>query len=480
MAGLLTMKRLFQLACCLTLAGAFALMGATANAPGSITLNNLPGNCTLTLESRFEDGAGVRVHFAAADRSFALKVLNAAVSAYEMLTRLGFNTPGFSFASPDPDYAQDPDRTLDIYLGGNGPSFRDAPCFDALKVSETGYEAMILLPARYKDFIRNWERLNPSFLGRRDIDTDLRGTLAHEMLHAILFYCNKNLEKDSAGASKRLDWYVEGLARYAETFAGARHDFYSQGFKQVLPDRVRFSRGGANYYMRYPDQPFRELRYENALFWRFMDTRFGMAAIGRLSRELRGADTNPAAAFERSTGRKWGRFLGDYARAVLTGDFALGPDAGHLKPVARTMLVIGRKGFELIDGYGLRKKLGRVCSTDWVGSWHDRRARFGGPAAGGDATEQADLAAWATDFIEFTPEDGSRAIGIRHCRGGAGLLVQWAAELESGKRLEGHLGTIPPGQSRRWRMDRLPAVKKAYLLLTTLDPEQPSEYQLTV
>ena len=241
-------------------------------------------------EYRFHDGIILKVHYtdqilneSREDIHFVKEVLDAAVFAYQTITQFqGFSSAGFSLASPNKNYAYDPDRTIDIYLGhpnndrayrspGLGNiSFKDAPCFDTVKVAENQYQAVILLPSNYKEFISHWEKINPSPLGVRHLSADLRGTLIHEMLHVLLFYYNKNLNKNpdllgdtrktELSRSKQIDWYVEGLARYFETLAGAKHDFFSQGFKQTMPDKIRFSRGGSNYFMRYPDQAFKDRR----------------------------------------------------------------------------------------------------------------------------------------------------------------------------------------------------------------------------
>ena len=207
-------------------------------------------------EYRFQDGVQVKVHFKdPANEEFASSVLDAAVSAYQTITDFqGFNSSGYSFASPDYRYAYDPDKTIDVYLGQpededifeelgeKNKLFKDAPCFDTRQTGSGRYEAMIFLPANYEEFIRNWEKINPSSLGKRNVHVDLRGTLIHEMTHVILFYYNHNLDKSGEAAipGRHLDWYVEGLARYFETFAGARHDFFSQGFKETLPTRSGF------------------------------------------------------------------------------------------------------------------------------------------------------------------------------------------------------------------------------------------------
>ncbi|PIU39947.1 MAG: hypothetical protein COT00_04305, partial [Candidatus Omnitrophica bacterium CG07_land_8_20_14_0_80_50_8] len=170
-----------------------------------------------SFEYRFMDGVKIKVHYSrqilkqsGETNRFARDVLDAAVEAYQIITQFqGFSSIGYTFAYPDKSYAYDPDRTIDIYIGGvlgdeavlnqasHIFSFKDAPCFDTIKLSDTQYEAVILLPSNYREFIKNWERINPSSLGVRNISVDLRGTLIHEMLHVILFYYNKNLNKDN-------------------------------------------------------------------------------------------------------------------------------------------------------------------------------------------------------------------------------------------------------------------------------------------
>ena len=345
-------------------------------------------------EYRFSEGVKIKVHFTdeMLERSgesvyFAKDVLDAAVQAYQTITQFkGFSSTGYSFAFPDPNYAYDPDRTIDIYLGDPSSdseilnhgfrnlSFKDAPCFDTLKISDTEYQAVILLPANYKEFIKNWEHINPSSLGARNVNVDLRGTLIHEMLHVILFYYNKNLNKDVAvsesssaqglpGSARKVDWYVEGLARYFETFAGARHDFFSQGFKQTLPDKIRFSRGGSNYFMRYPDQAFTDLRYENALFWRFIDYRYGMPTIERLSRDFRDYPSRSfELALEKATQTSFKDLLKTFALSILLKDFGLKDDEAYLKDIAKTRLIYKRGEIYLVDGTGDEKISGKFAA----------------------------------------------------------------------------------------------------------------------
>jgi hypothetical protein len=467
------------------------------------------------LDYSFEDGVKIRVHYdeeilkeAGADAYFPQEVLDAAVTAYQTITDfLGFNSEGFSFARPNLSYAYDPDRTLDIFLGlpaKENPyrfhgqrqfSFKDAPCFDTLKLSEHEYEAVILLPANYREFIKNWERINPSPLGTRNVEVDLRGTLIHEMLHAVLFYYNKNLNKDmrlEMKDSKQIDWYVEGLARYFETFVGARHDFFSQGFKQTLPDKIRFSRGGCNYFMRYPDQAFTELRYENAIFWKFIGDRYGMKAIERLSREFRdSAGLSSAKQLERVLGVSFKEVLKKFSEAILSGNLGLKEDGVYLKSVAKTHLVLREDGFRLLDGFGEEKKLGDTCATDWIGRWEGERAAHGDPPVAGDNTEDADVSGWASDFIRIDwKAENSRAIlpwlGVKNQEGVDRLAVQAFLVTRGGFWIQRELGEVLPGQTGRLDLQGTVVsmglasqdIETVYLIITNLGFRNPIRYEI--
>jgi len=457
-------------------------------------------------EYRFQDGVQLRVHFKdAASEEFASSVLDAAVSAYQTLTDFqGFNTRGYSFASPDYRYAYDPDQTIDVYLGRPDEGdvfeelgeknrlFRDAPCFDTRQTGPERYEAMIFLPSNYDEFIRNWEKINPSSLGKRNIHVDLRGTLIHEMTHVLLFYYNRNLDKagESAASGRHLDWYVEGLARYFETFAGARHDFFSQGFKQTLPDKIRFSRGGSNYFMRYPDQAFTELRYENALFWRFIDTRFGMPAIEELSRRLRGRGGDFKKALEEVTGEDFNTLLLQYASAVLLGDFNLKEDSAYLNEIAITQLWLERGELYLRDGYDGKRLLGRVCRTDWIGRWESNRAAFGEAPAAGDSTEVADVSAWATDYVEvrFADEPKTPELFLRHTGEGQPVALQLFAFTKGGSLLRMQPVTVAKGSEMRmalpnWLGGRglaLSDIERLVIAITNTDQREAATYELRI
>ncbi len=495
------------------------LLGLFLFAHETLLVGNLADPQNKSYEYRFMDGVKIKVHFneqtlkrSGESNRFAKEVLDAAVQAYQTITQFqGFSAVGYSFAFPDKKYAFDSDRTIDIYLGDpsgedlvlnhglNRLSFKDAPCFDTLRLSDTEYKAVILLPSNYREFIKNWERINPSSLGTRNVDVDLRGTMTHEMLHVALFYYNKNLNRESGNevsaavkARTRVDWYVEGLARYFETFAGARHDFFSQGFKQTLPDKIRFSRGGSNYFMRYPDQAFTDLRYENALFWRFIDYRYGMPAIEHLSRGFRNhADRGFEAVLAEATQTPFNELLKTFAMAILLKDFGLKNDEIYLKEIAKTQLVYQNKNLYLVDGFGNQKSLGKVCMTDWIGKWENASAKFGEPAAAGDNTEKADISGWATDFVQIDMDPSKPSLpvlGITHKNEGLPLAVQVVAVAKGGSLLTKDLGkigqtTTSPLDLKQWIGEEGLAahdIEKIFLLITNTDPHLTADYEISV
>lgn len=453
-------------------------------APENGPLQDQPPVLEKVLEHRFEDGARIKVHYtdqildhAGERQTFPGDVLDAAVTAYQTITEfLGFDTQGYSFARPDTSYAYDADRTVDIYLGApDGPdaylgrgfdqsAFRDAPCFDTLNMTDTRYEAIVLLPVRYGQFIRSWEKINPSPLGTRTVDVDLRGTLIHEMLHVILFYYNKNIDKKSHEESadginpRKTDWYVEGLARYIETFAGARHDFYSQGFKQALPDKIRFSRGGTNYFMRYPDQAFTELRYENALFWRHIDYRYGMEAIERISREFRGGGKLDAK-LSRILGKPFVEVIEDFCAAVYEKDFGLKDDSVYLLDIAATRLDWRDGSLWMKDGYGQEERsIGQRCRTDWIGSWGEFKARLDEASVAGDATPEADVSAQSSDFVRIAFTDKPPAkVGVRNLDGEGALTGRIYFHTRGGSQFMRRLGRVAPGARSAIDLDLIAA-----------------------
>lgn len=479
-----------------------------------------PENSTENIcQYTFIDGVCIKVHDLSVTnpsgeitkKLLPRQVLDAAVLAYQTITYFkGFSSSGYSFANPDLNYAYDPDRTIDVYIGDQTNdnalnktgakklSFKDAPCFDTIQSASNEYNAVILLPSNYADFIKSWERLNASSLGDRNLNIDLQGTLIHEMLHTILFYYNKNLSKqcslshtDPVDEMAKVDWYVEGLARYFETFVGAKHDFFSQGFKETLPDKIRFSRGGSNYFMRYPDQAFTDLRYENALFWKFIEENNGIEQIEKFSQYLRDwGRKDIQAALHQVSGMNMNELLKSYARAILFKDFGLKEDGQYLKDVAKTHLLYEAGNLYLIDGFDEKKYLGPTSSTDWVGQWENMRAHFDSPQVGGDNTTESDVSGWATDFYQVDVAPTTKELpwlGIYFADGASDLLVQFILVSNSGTIITQELNPIAPQELDGLSLNELiqknnfplKNISKIYVLITNTSPKITAYYQIT-
>jgi len=241
-----------------------------------------------------EDGVNVTVHYRPAELGryhingdrYAAKIMRYAVNAYKKIVyKQGFDTSGFTYANPDKAYCHDSDRTIDIIISESS----DAPYFDVIKGEGTDYDAIIQFPADYSGYLEKWGLKADD---KQAVSLRMRASLYHEMLHVITYSYNKNIEpwyeKDSSSLSYQGgDWYVEGLARYFETFADSYVNFFSEGFLETEEGKVKVSQNGANYLMKHPSEPLREARYDYSLFWAYVHKRYGMERIEEISRRLR-------------------------------------------------------------------------------------------------------------------------------------------------------------------------------------------------
>ncbi len=318
-------------------------------------------------EYQFEDGAGIKVHYTSqileasgARGEFPRQVLEASREAYEKIVQeSGFDREGYSFARADTSYAYDEDKVIDIYIGSNDcrdefrfhsldyRDFKNAPFYEMRYEERYRYSAVLAIPADYQACLKEASR-QFGYSDNIDMSSHLKGALMHEMLHVITFYYNKNLlswyelnplNKCYEGG----DWYVEGLARYFETLIGFEDNFYSAGFYQRINDRkVRYMKGGVNWFMRRPDQKFSELEYDFAIFWKYLYQKFGMEAIEELSCGLRFAEKaggegggNISRIIEQATGAKFSEVIRDFAKFVWTA----AEKDGNIEPVASYNLI---------------------------------------------------------------------------------------------------------------------------------------------
>ncbi len=236
-----------------------------------------------TLQAELEDGVVLKVHLkqnlGAEGFDYAEEVLQAACDAYKEVTfNQGLNRDGYTFASADRFFAYDSDRVIDINIDNVDVPF-------ALMSPQGGleYKAEIFVPADYRTYRKRY-RISHHQL-------ELKAALTHELLHIIIYSYNRNMQKASQGkvslTSYRWDWYVEGLARYFETLVGYREEFLSSGFRQKSGKIIKVYKGGVNYFLRYPDKPLNERKYDFALFWQYLHQNYGMHIIEEISCKFR-------------------------------------------------------------------------------------------------------------------------------------------------------------------------------------------------
>ena len=244
-------------------------------------LDRIIADCTYQDFLRASDGMNLVLHYQDQDLD-AFGLLGEAKQMYEKLVvEFGFNRPSYP----------DPDRTIDIFVTNKKYLSRwirqgvlsmssersHAPCFNAIEEAD-GYQMAIFLPENIKKTLA-------------DDPVSLRGTLIHELAHAVLFQYNKNvqgwLEHDyQAGAvaqSFGKDWYAEGLARFFEIRVGSNAYFYQAEQTSVLGGIKTTKRDGVNYLMDHPGRPFWQAGYDYALFWEYLYEQYGMEKIEELS-----------------------------------------------------------------------------------------------------------------------------------------------------------------------------------------------------
>lgn len=370
------------------------------------------------LSYQFPNDLSIKVHYTdslslnrpSSNPSYPRRVLRSAIFAYKKITqKYHFNTPGYSLSHPNPAYSKIHDRSIHILIGGErGPSTHETPYFDVVTLNRQEYEPLIILPSDYEASFQEWDRFNPP-KGERNLEKDLRGTLFHEMLHVVLYGYNKNLK----GFDKqKIDWYVEGLARYFELLGKADEDFFSEGFRKILNNKVRFSRGGVNYTMRFPDQHFFSRRYDSALFWKFIDERYGMEAIEHFSREVRTQNSLKntslfVSALEKVLNKHFRDILMEYAYTLYRQDLTFPQNSSKLSKVASSTLYWDGVNLFQQDGHGNLRQMGPVCRTDWIGEWEDKKAEFGDLSVAGDLTQKSDLESWGSDFFKIRAAFGA-------------------------------------------------------------------------
>ena len=412
-----------------------------------------------------QEGVRFKVHPQASfvpfkgQQAYARKVLHYSKKAYSVLKH-ELSLDEFSEELP---------KTIDIYLnlrssslspsvGSSGwvPS-QGSPSFTVYQDASSGEtRPVIFMPADYKSFLQFWKKVNPvPHRIHYPEDAYLANSIIHELTHVFTHVLNENL----GSTEKHIhtgDWYTEGLARYFETKMESDASFASEGFREITGDTLRFSRGGANYYLRYPDESFFGLRYENALFWLYFEKRFGSPMIVRLSRQL--GDTSFEATpqdymrvLEKTTGIPFREMLHDYFTWIYEERYKTYHEGRHLLSVAKTSHAYSGKSLEI-----------STDTQDW--------------------TPQADIQPLAFDVHEISFNEkntGPMTLMIRHLGVSKQLKVTLFLKSEDGL-IEEKTYTRSQGGVIQYTFDLTEKLSKIGLVLSNLDSHQVSHYEISI
>lgn len=238
------------------------------------------------IQAKLENGVVVKVHLPKGlgeeGYGYARQVLQQTCAAYrEIVFNQGFNRPGYTFAQPTRLFAYDSDKVIDVYIADV-----EAPHASMKPQGALEYKACIYVPEDYKRYRKRYKIDQP--------DLELKASLTHELFHIITYSYNRNMEATFQGkatlGSGRWDWYTEGLARYFESLVGYREEFLSSGYRKRLGEKIMVYKGGVNYFLRYPDKPLDERKYDFALFWQYLHQNYGMEKIEQISSKFRQID----------------------------------------------------------------------------------------------------------------------------------------------------------------------------------------------
>lgn len=446
------------------------------------------------LTARTHDGMRLNVHYQEAlfkrieDRVYPYKVLNFMTKSYETLTRdMGFDGAREMGFDRIDLYLVDTEGHQEVLLGGVGQEdFKRAPLFVIQREPSTGAKSpAILMPMKYRQFLKKWEKMNRVPLRReRDVDSDLAGSIMHEMTHAVLHAYHENLGSTEYRI-RNGDWYTEGLARYYETKTGSDSGFASQGFRKKMKDKIQFSRGGANYYLKFPDQSFFSLRYENALFWLYFEKKFGTSRVVGLTRRFKevpfGASAEQyIALLEEVTTLDFGALLNGYFNWVYREDYKSFRECVHLLEVSKTRSVWTRGELFLISPFGNDLEISNKLNTDWISRWGDQEAQSFSDFIAGDGTKRADIEPLAFDVHEIwsggSPSPGKIIIKNK----GPSQHVVVTLYVYGPKGIRTFRKSIPADEEIIFSGLFPKSLSKLGIVLSNLDVHRPCEYEIQI
>ncbi|NQS99931.1 MAG: hypothetical protein HQ595_02510, partial [Candidatus Omnitrophica bacterium] len=365
-------------------------------------------SASQALQVRLADDVVLKVHLEPGsgdqEYSYARQVLQAASEAYrEIVINQGFSRTGYSFTKPTGLFAYDADKVIDIYI-----TDVEAPFALLTPVGGLEYQANIYVPQDYRAYRKRYKISQP--------ELELKASLAHELLHIITFSYNRNMQINLQGktslTSHRWDWYTEGLARYFEALAGYREEFLSAGYRKDLGDKVLVYKGGVNYFLRYPDKPLEERKYDFALFWQYIHETFGMDEIEEISFKFRQVD--PALCSNREAMEIIANTLGlsavelwrDFSLYVYKASVLPLDQESGLKPVYVSKLSSRKTLRQTISSFGLdyyEVDLGKHSGPIQIDSHRDLTCQAG--VASKNEFSLLPVEGNNSDYIKIDPPD---------------------------------------------------------------------------
>lgn len=457
----------------------------------------IPGSRELILEkilsTKLVNGVELNVHYTdfslekIEDKTYPFRVLQHMRRSYDILKR---------------ELALDenhPTQKIDIYLGDTDDAglypfggfemndFKRAPLFVIRNVLNSDRkDPAILLPMDYEKFLHFWNEINqvPSDVSY-SVDDYLASSIIHEMTHALIHDINENLGS-TEHEIRNGDWFTEGIARYFETKVNSDPGFASMGFRERTAEKLRFSRGGANYFLRYPDESFFNQRYESALFWMFMEKNYGSQVMQEMSHKL---DDFPYDAtidmymdvFESITKKDFTETLHEFHDWVYLKEYKKYKEGKHLEEVAMTKSLWADGYFNILTKNGEVVSRERNLNTDWISYWSTFKSSNGSDYVAGDLTQTADLNPLTADYHEImVQKDMTQPLSVTVFNGGKSSEMRISFYIETKNGMEKIEHTI--GKNGRAIVQSFPLYEmtKIGLVISNLDPQNTTTYSIEV
>jgi hypothetical protein len=434
-----------------------------------------------TLISSLPDKTQLKVHFMDTDLdrikdpNYPYRVLALMKEAHTLLTHdLGYQSLGETTNAIDIYLADAEKSPVFPFEGFHRDDFKRAPIFLVKKDVRTGQKRrVILIPMDYGKFVKIWDHLNHVPLSRdRHPDRDLAGSVMHEMTHAFLHEYHENLGSTEFQIHNG-DWYTEGLARYYETKIGSLSGFSALGFRKKVDDKIQFSRGGANYYLKYPDETFFTLRYENALFWLYFEKTFGHSKVVELTHDFKDLPFDASFSqyilqLEKVTQTPFEKLLNGYFSWIYEKGYKTYSAGAYLHEVAAAKTIWKNGEFYWKEN---GETAGETLKADWISSWGDVKAKGFDDRIAGDGTSIADVRPLAMDVHEIQLLTSASQISVR---------TQGSAQMNVTLYLYDEEGGFVKKEASNGQATRLLNSNRVGVVISNLDTRQIGRYEIDI